>query len=220
MKTRRSRVLTAVLLLCFLFNVFSVAAELNLSQVLEIRVEQNKNILQFTQPVTLWESPNLKAGETLTKDGTFTILNSTEQTHSVELKEIMLPYDDPLLLQYLNHLQLSVSDVNGRLLYEGPYSRVNQPITGLVLFANLKPKESVSYTIRLSCDYSIQSPTGMNGEVITWAFRFTDPEALEAEDPTFDDSNITLFFWGTLIASLLLIGFILLRFRKHHKQAV
>ncbi len=151
-----------------------------------------------------WETPTLKAGEALTDAGLLTLKNTTNQTYTLRLDEVALPYGNTEALTYLNHLHLVLRQ-NGTVLYNGVYSRINDG-GGLQYTCELEAGESAQLEVYLRCDYTAPDVTGFeDGTLIDWKFYTVVTE--EDEEPvSFTDPALREVLIAAAIALALLGG--------------
>ena len=212
------RLLTAllVLMLCLSLPVGAASAKV---QAVEVVKDDGTVTVVTKQPTTFWESPQLKPGETVLSPGMLTVTNKTDTARDILLDNVLLPYNTPAALEYLNHLTLTVgvlsADEESQILYRGPYSRINDDNHASKIQAFLEPDETAVFVIWLSCDYTYAGDTYSGNSVLEW--QFTTPlteeeQAVQAEE-TVDDPILHQWLIGGGIA-VLLIGMSLLISKK------
>lgn len=172
--------------LCFLLAfllLFSLSASALFASEQTIALTTVDDNLSFVakKPTTYWETPSLRAGEFAVSTGTLTLLNSTDTTRDITFEQVVFPYHDREFLLYLNHLHLTI-EKDGELLYDAPYSHINNPDEKPPLDAVLAAGESCMYTISLRCDYAYTGMAYTSPEVLEWQFS-TPVEPTEKEIP-------------------------------------
>ncbi len=191
----------SLLMVVILLSLSASAAAGNTTQVMEITDTDDTVVVAVTQPVTFWESPTLRAGESVITDGTLTVTNTTDSSYGLSFRSVTFPYSDSAALEYLNHLHLTVKQEE-TVLYEGPYSEINTP-DALALNTNLAPDESVVYTVSLKCDYTYTGTSFVNDTVLEWNFTVTDLDTATPELPTESFHDPLLRQW--LIAGIITV---------------
>lgn len=210
--------LTALLLCFFLFSL-SVAAAPATDQI--IQLTSTNDVLSFvaTEPTTYWESPALRAGETATISGKLTLVNNTNITRDIRFQYVRFPFQDEDALAYLNHLMLTIRQ-DDTVLYDGPYSCINNEDVKPSLGATLEPYASCSYTISLRCDYTYAESEPLDREILEWIFDAQiepDADFSNDEEPSVSPSPLfDPFFVQWPIA--LVIAAILFAFVSRSKQ--
>ena len=207
------RFFSALLVLVALFSL-SVSAAPAADQRIELREKDGYITAVATLPTTYWESPTLKAGETVLIPGTLTISNTTNSTRSIFLQSVSFPYSNKAVLEYLNHLTLTVES-EGNVIYHAPYSHINDPAVSDVFKTVLEPDASITYTIYLSCDYGYIGDEYCANSILEW--QFTTPlskQDLAAQEKNAAQDLIQRQWLIVSIGSILLVIFTVTYSRK------
>lgn len=203
-----------IVLALLLILVLPCAAAPVADQVLELRTENGTLALVATKPVTFWETPRLQAGEIVTVNGTLTLKNSTDINRDFTFWEVAFPYEDTAALEYLNHLQIQVLKADS-LLYEGPYSGINDASVRPALNCTVAAGESVTYTIRLKCDHAYGGNTYIGDAVLDWKFHTpltendVSSETTPSQEP-FQDPILWQWLLGGGIAVVVFVSVLLI----------
>lgn len=201
------RVWITLLAVLFLFAIPCTAAPAVTDQIMELREENGKLTVTATQPVTFWEQPTLRAGETVTVAGKLTLTNTTDSQQTLSLKTVKLPYGDEAALEYLNHLHLKVY-LGEAMQYNNLYSRINTE-NNLHKDIVLEAGASITYTLYLTCDYSYSGADFTNSAVLDWEFlpQLLDEEQVEEEpNPPINDPLLTQWLIVGVLTVIALIG--------------
>ena len=203
------RFVLGIVLLSLLLTLPCFAATAT-EQVLELQVKDHTLTLTATKPVAFFEKPQLQPGETVTVDGTLILKNATNTSREFTFTEVVFPYEDPAALEYLNHLQLEVL-CEGTPLYVGPYSGINETAVREAFACTLSANETITYTLRLRCDYTYNGTTGLGDAVLDWRFDTavlpSDLPPVEKTEP-FTDPMIWQWVIGGGIAVVIIVGLI------------
>lgn len=176
------------LLLLFAFCTFGAVADDNTTQEYRLSAFGDSYTMSITSPQpAFWEQPDLKAGETALNDGYLVLTNSTDEPQTLTFANVSLPYADKDALLYLNHLHITVSH-NGEVLYEGPYSEINNG--GFATSETLQPQQSTSYTIRLYCDYTYSGEVPSDSKALDWNFSGKGQNSQSSDKTNADLSRI------------------------------
>lgn len=168
------------------------------------------SILTVKHPPSAWEAPTLRAGEALSEAGVLTLSNSTGAPVTLVLDYVELPFANRTALAYLNHVTVTVSR-GAEVLYNGPYTRINDEETGLSLRCPLQAGETATYTVDLRCGYGHTGEgTGFGeDEYIDWKFyavqEATNDVAQEPAAP-FADPTVRELVLVAFVAVVLLLG--------------
>ncbi len=194
------RILCVITVLLLLFT-FGVSAVSDTQQI--TLVEYTEGVFTFVtkNAATVWETPSLRAGEVRTDAGILTIINNTDNTQTVRLSTVVLPYDDPEVLEYLNHIHLTVRQ-GYTVLYDGKYSGINaaqEPVINIELEAG----STRNFTIDMRCDYTYAGDRFAGEHLLEWQFT-NIPLATEEEvdTPSFFSDTLVLQW---LIAAVLTV---------------
>lgn len=204
---KRLILITAVLLLVF---SLSASASPAINQVIELKQSNDGLTLVATEPTTLWESPSLRAGEAFQSHGTLTLVNKTDVTRDITFDCVKFPYDDELALEYLNHLTLQIK-TGETVLYNGPYSRINDTDVKPNLNVTLSADESCSYTILLSCDYTYSGDHYVDDSVLEWQFSTKLDSQVVAEEEEKEPIHDPLFTQWIIAAVATILIFVFLK---------
>lgn len=201
----------AVLLLLFTFGVGAA------SDTQQITLAENADGT-FTfiakKASTVWESPSLGAGEVRTTAGVLTVLNDTNSTQTIRLSTVLFPYDDPEVLEYLNHVQLTVRQGN-TVLYDGQYSEINNT-QDPVIYAELEAGDALNFTIDMRCDYTYTGTRFSGDHMLEWQFTNVPLEnEVEEETETPSFFSDTLVLQWIIAAVLTVIAVWLIRRRAY-----
>ena len=163
--------------------------------------------LAFTikEEPAFWENPQLKAGETISQIGTFTINNATNANQKIGLYTVQFPYNNDQALQYLNHLHITVKQGN-TVLYDGQYSHINDK-GALSMNCDLAPGSAVTYSITLRCDYTYTGGGWSTDDLIEWKFYSMMDNGDVVAAPT-TNTALTQFLIACGIAGILIVGVI------------
>ena len=207
------RILICFLLVFFLFSGTAFAAP-PADQAVEIRDDGSSVTVVTTNPTTYWESPRLKAGETITTPGTLTITNTTDIARPVFLQSVSFPYNNKAVLEYLNHLTLTAT-ANEAVIYQAPYSQINDRSHLSAFNTILAPNASITYQLSLSCDYTYTGDKYADNSVLQWHFTtlLTEADLADKSDGTRNDSLL----WQWLISvgiSVVLTAVLIFRSEK------
>ena len=126
-------------------------------------------IVQEPETPAFWEYPELPAGQRRT--GSFSIVNGGTRTVSVKLRMVELPYDDPAALAYLAALHLRVVSSDGRALYDGPYTGVNDTDGLAVVLPAMAPGDRSDYTVEIRCAFDYPGDPAEVTSRLTWLFQ-------------------------------------------------
>ncbi len=193
-----------------------VLANDNTTQTYRLSTLGDNTLVFSTQNApTLWEKPTLKAGQYMTIAGMLTVHNCTSVEQKIELRTVELPFDNEEALRYLNHVYITVRD-GSKVLYEGPYSRINDDPNfnvSMMLAANKK----MNYFIDLRCDYTYTGKGLAADDLIKWDFYAVNKTPDEHEESTsFSNPALLEVLLACGIAVLLLGGiFVYDRFLKN-----
>lgn len=177
-------------------------------QILEITDVGGELTVTATQPVTFWEQPTLKAGETVTVPGKLTLTNSTDVQQRIQLQAVKLPYQDKAALEYLNHLHLTVY-LGSVVVYDDAYSRINGE-NNLYQEIVLEAGASLTFTLYLNCDYTYSGTTFTNSAILDWEFLPLAQEDEKAEPaPAIEDPMLTEWLIAGVITVAILVGWTL-----------
>ena len=133
-----------------------------------ITLGADRSLSADSQSPTFWEFPQLQAGETRT-GGRLTLRNSGEETETIALRRVELPYDDPAALAYLDALYLTVQS-GDTVVYSGTYAHCMDEEGGLQLAAfDLAAGGSETYTISMSCDFGYTGSAALTAP-LNWRF--------------------------------------------------
>lgn len=162
------------------------------------------------EEAAFWEYPQLAPGQTMT--GRLTLVNRSGDTAVMRLDGMILPYDDPEALAYLNAVSIRIAQ-GDKVLYEGPYVRIADGWKA-VEFPALPSGEGIVLDITAWCDY------GYDGAVVpglvTWELGADIADTWEAPAPA---EPATWVFWvicGALLVSTAcgLLGLLIKRRRR------
>lgn len=202
---KRVTILGLILVLTLLLTA-SVTAQANTLQTIALTEKDGTVILSAQNQPAFWERPTLKAGESYTSQGTLTLVNHTQTTRTISLDTVKLPFENETSLRYLNHLILRVTE-GETVLYEGPYSRINDT-NGLMLHRELAAGKSSVLTISLRADYTCPDKGLAEDEWLDWQF-FTFTETAEPVVERFKDPALLEVAIAAGAAGLLLAGVLL-----------
>ena len=163
-----------------------------------------------TEGVTMFEVPELLAGEQLTTPETLTLTNHSASEQRFVLEYVELPFENENSLAYLDYITVTVRQDN-RVLYDGPYTYINDADGGLSIDCLLAANESVTFTVDMKADFRLPDKlTGLAAdERIAWRFVNvvqTPAEGLENIDEAFENSSLREILIAAGIAVLLLAG--------------
>lgn len=201
----------AALLLLFTFGVSAA------SDTQQITLTENADGT-FTfiakKAATIWETPALSAGEVRTSAGLLTILNGTNSTQTIRLSSVLFPYEDPEVLEYLNHIQLTVRK-GSTVLYDGKYSDINNT-QDPVIHTELEAGDALNFTIDMRCDYTYTGTRFSGDHLLEWQFTnvpLQTEDEEEIETPSFFSDTLVLQ-WA-IAAVLTIIAVWLIRRRTY-----
>ncbi len=152
---------------------------------------------------TVWETPSLSAGEVRTGAGMLTISNGTDSTQTIRLSTVLFPYDDPEVLEYLNHIHLTVRQ-ESKLLYDGKYSGINAT-QDPIIYVELEAGDACNFTIHMRCDYTYTGTRFSGDHLLEWQFTNVPLQGEveeETESPSFFSDTLVLQW---LIAAVLTV---------------
>ncbi len=204
----------AVCLLCVLMLVAlptAVAAERpesmeTLSKLYVLNISETRGSIEAT-PATpaFWEYPVLRAGENYI-EGTTIIRNDSDYTASMTLNEITLPYGESAKLNYLDHLELTVTE-GDQVLYDNTYAHINDEEGGLKLdLEAMAPGEEHTYTIQLRCRYDYKGDPYADVAQVAWLFgASTQTTTFEESEGLPEWAMLTVIIFAVMIAVLILI---------------
>ncbi len=177
-----------------------------LSKLYVLNITETRGSIETT-PATpaFWEYPVLRAGEEYI-EGTMIIRNDSNYTASMTLKEITLPYGESARLQYLDHLELTVSE-GDQVLYDNTYAHVNDEEGGLKLALDaMAPGEEHTYTIRLRCRYDYAGDPYADVSQVAWLFgASTQTTTYEESEGLPEWAKLTVIIFAVMIVLLILI---------------
>lgn len=208
------RVIILGIILTLAFSL-SVCAAPDADQIIELKTVNDELAFVATEPTTFWEIPTLRAGESFVTSGTLSIVNKTDLTRNITFDQVIFPFEDEQALEYLNHLTLIIKNED-MVLYNGPYSRINDADNKPSLKAMLPPGESCVYTIQLKCDYTYTGSDFTNETVLEWRFRAPVDSDTQSEDETENEPirDPLVTQWGLAVAVTILIFVFLARSSK------
>lgn len=164
-----------VLLLLVAFPVVLSADEKQPDNVKVLTISKDGSSYQLgrnNDVATFWEFPVLTAGQSRS-DGTLTIKSEIDGDAVIDMTSIGLPYGDEAAFEYLNALHLSVTDAEGKIIYDGSYAHIadlNKEGKLDTIHITLKGGESVTYNIALSCDFGFTGKNSTNGKIIVYSY--------------------------------------------------
>lgn len=187
-----------VLLLLFALGVNAVSDTQQITLA-----ESTDGVFTFVtkNAATVWERPSLRAGEVRTTAGVLVITNDTDSTQTIRLSAVDLPYDDPEVLEYLNHIRLTVRQ-GYTVLYDGKYSEINAAQEP-VIYMELEAGATRNFTIDMRCDYTYAGDRFAGEHLLEWQFTNIPLETEKAvETPSFFSDTLILQW---LIAAVLTV---------------
>jgi len=153
-----------------------------------------------------WEYPQLHAGQTRT--GKLYIKNETGNTLDLSQSSINLPYGNQQALLYITTLKITVATTGGEILYQGSYG----DIAGRHIFPDIKPGETLEYSITLSCPFNYEGDPAKGTAAVEWRIK----AAAESSNENNQNKTVLILCLSSfvIISGLFIISFI----RSRSKQ--
>ncbi len=164
-----------MIVLLFTTTVFASSGTQNITLV------EEDNVVTFIteKAATAWECPTLRAGEVRTVSGVLNITNETGRSQTVQLSSVDFPYDDAEVLEYLNHIYITIRQ-GETLLYKGRYSAINTTEES-VINVDINDGSTCKFTIDMYCDYTYSGSRFADDYLLEWQFKSIPSED---EQPT------------------------------------
>ncbi len=206
--------LSFLLAFVFLFSVSVVALPAGDQTITLTMVDDTLSFVAAT-PATYWDTPTLRPGERVLSMGSLTLLNDTDTVRDITFEHVAFPYHDEEFLLYLNHLHLTV-EKDGHVLYDAPYSHINNPEEKPNLDVVLDAGERCTYAISLRCDYTYTGMAYTTPELLEWQFSTpVEPaEDIPVEAPTPPIADPLYLQWSIAALATICIFVILIRRQK------
>lgn len=181
-KGRHGLALLFLLVLPLTF-IWQAAAAGGTEALYTVTQEDNTILLQKDgEGLTFWEAPTVTAGQSQS-GGTLTLRNDTEETLSLWLDEVELPYDNEAALRYLDYVSVDISE-GGTTYYHGTISRIMEN-NRQVLLEDVAPGEERALSISISCAYTYEDDVPSFASLI-WQFN-TSVEKETTPSPALND---------------------------------
>lgn len=166
------------------------------------------NIKESPLESMFWETPLLGAGQSR-DGGEIRIVNNSSKTVSFRLKSVELPYDDAAMLNYLNHMILTIKDGN-TVVYNGSYAHVNDQEGGLKLeVKQLQPGKDHSWTVSIHCPYTFSGKPVVAKQSIRFLF-----ESHTEETVMRNTSNLWIWVVMGVAVALVVVVMVISAVRK------
>jgi len=194
-------------------------------------------IVSDTQAAAFWEYPVFAKGQVYTVDGVLVIRNDSHMVADVKLDGVSLPYGDEQKMNYLNHLMITVTELSEEtvtaatatsadtepseavppetvtqltetVLFDGPYSRINDTDGGLKLvYENMQPDEEHTYRINMRCLYTYDGDPNTDTSWLKWNFSAHSRMTViyEEEQGLPEWAKLTIMIFAVTIAVLIVI---------------
>lgn len=214
-ETARYTLAVILALLTVLLFCLPTAAAGDAESVYTVSQTDDHTILLQKQgeEMTFWEAPSVSAGQSRT-GGRLVLRNETEETMSLWLDAVELPYDNEAALRYLDYVSVDISE-NGKTCYHGTLSRIAEGLAGVRLEA-VAPGEERVLSVEVNCAYTYEGDVPAFSSLI-WQFNtsvkqepdpvVTSPEGMR---PGADDNGVLLAIKvaGGILGGAVLIGLV------------
>ncbi len=158
-------------------------------------------MLKTEGAATAFEVPMLQAGERLATPDVITLTNNTDEEKRIVLDYVELPFDNEQSLAYLDYITVTVRQ-GENVLFDAPYTCINDQEGGLKLDYLLAAGESVVLLVDLKASFRLEEKTAglAEGERIAWKF------ANVVQTPAEGAENVTEAFSNTSLRDVLVIA--------------
>lgn len=210
-KGRRCLTIFLLLILPLTF-MWQVAAAGGTEALYTVSQEDNTIFLQKDgEELTFWEAPTVTAGQSQS-GGTLTLRNDTEETLSLWLDEVVLPYDNEAALRYLDYVSVDISE-GDTTYYHGTLSRIMEN-SRQVKLEDVAPGEERVLSMSISCAYTYEGDVPSFASLI-WQFN-TSVEKETTTSPALDDRTpgsgegimLAVKVAGGILGGCILIGLV------------